>query len=478
MAQRGTIKTDVPARLDRLPWSRFHWLVACTLGVTWLLDGLEVTLAGSVSGALTESPSLSLTPAQVGMTASAYLAGAVLGSLLFGYLTDRLGRKPLFSVTLGLYLAGTALTACAWDFHSFLLFRFLTGAGIGGEYAAINSAIQELIPARYRGRTDLVINGTFWLGAALGAGAAIVLLEPDRFGPDMGWRLAFGIGAVLGACVLFLRRHLPESPRWLMTHGQIAEAERTVDDIETTVRRARPDAPLPAPGKPIHIGAMASAGMGTILSTVLRLYPRRTFLCVVLMASQAFLYNAIFFTYALVLQTFYGVPAASVGWYIFPFALGNFLGPLLLGHLFDTVGRRRMIAATYIISGALLTGTAWLFYTGALDARAQTALWCVIFFFASAAASAAYLTVGEIFPLEIRANAIALFYAGGTALGGVAGPWLFGTLIEDGQRIDLFWAYLLSASLMIGAGLTAFFLCIDAERRPLEEVARPLSCGD
>jgi MFS family permease len=459
--------TDVPARLDRLPWSRFHWLVAGTLGITWLLDGLEVTLAGSVSGALTESPALSLTPAQVGMTASAYLAGAVLGSLLFGYLTDRFGRKPLFSVTLGLYLAGTALTACSWDFPSFMLFRFLTGAGIGGEYAAINSAIQELIPARYRGRTDLIINGTFWLGAALGAGGAVVLLEPGRFDPDMGWRLAFGIGAVLGGCVLFLRRHLPESPRWLMTHGQVTEAERTVTDIEIAVARARPDAALPMPGKPIRLGAMASTTMGTILSTLLRLYPRRTLVCIVLMASQAFLYNAIFFTYALVLQTFYGIPAASVGWYIFPFAIGNFLGPLLLGHLFD---------ATYILSGVLLAGTAWLFFIGALDAREQTALWCVIFFFASAAASAAYLTVGEIFPLEIRANAIALFYAGGTALGGVAGPWLFGALIEGGARADLLWAYLLSAALMIGAGLTAFFLCIDAERRPLEEVATPLSC--
>ncbi len=478
MAQSGTVTTGVPARLDRLPWSRFHWLVAGTLGITWLLDGLEVTLAGSVSGALIESPSLSLTPAQVGMTASAYLAGAVLGSLLFGYLTDRFGRKPLFSITLGLYLAGTALTAFSWDFPSFMLFRFLTGAGIGGEYAAINSAIQELIPARYRGRTDLIINGTFWLGAALGAGGAVILLEPGRFDPDMGWRLAFGVGAALGACVLVLRRHLPESPRWLMTHGKVTEAERTVAGIEAAILRARPGIALPMPGKSIRLGAMTSATMATILSTVLRLYPRRTFLCIVLMASQAFLYNAIFFTYALVLQTFYGISAASVGWYIFPFAIGNFLGPLLLGHLFDSVGRRRMIAATYILSGVLLAGTAWLFFIGALDAREQTALWCVIFFFASAAASAAYLTVGEIFPLEIRANAIALFYAGGTALGGVAGPWLFGALIEGGARVDLMWAYLLSATLMIGAGLTAFFLCIDAERRPLEDVAQPLSCGD
>jgi MFS family permease len=477
MARPDAVATHVPARLDRLPWSRFHWLVAGTLGITWLLDGLEVTLAGSVSGALTESPSLALTPAQVGMTASAYLAGAVLGSLLFGNLTDRFGRKPLFSITLGLYLAGTALTACAWDFQSFMLFRFLTGAGIGGEYSAINSAIQELIPARHRGRTDLVINGTFWLGAALGAAGAVILLEPGRFDPDTGWRLAFGIGAALGACVLFLRRHLPESPRWLMTHGQVTEAEHTVADIEAAILRRRPGATLPALGTPIRLGTMASASMGTVLSTVLRLYPRRTFLCVVLMTSQAFLYNAIFFTYALVLQTFYAIPAASVGWYIFPFAIGNFLGPLLLGPLFDTVGRRRMIAATYILSGTLLAVAAWLFFIDALDAREQTGAWCAIFFFASAAASAAYLTVGEIFPLEIRANAIALFYAGGTALGGVAGPWLFGTLIESGARADLLWAYLLSASLMIGAGLTAYFLCIDAERRPLEEVAPPLSCG-
>lgn len=478
MERTSEFETDVPARLDRLPWSRFHWLVAGTLGITWLLDGLEVTLAGSISGALTESPSLALTPTQVGASASAYLAGAVLGSLFFGYLTDRLGRKRLFSVTLGVYLVGTALTGGSWDFWSFAFCRFLTGAGIGGEYAAINSAIQELIPARHRGRADLVINGTFWLGAALGAAGAAVLLEPGLWGPDIGWRLAFGIGAVLGLVVLLLRRHLPESPRWLMTHGRAAEAERTVADIERMVLRVRPGFVLAAPHGTIRLGPGAAVSMTTVLSTIFRRFRRRAVLCVVLMASQAFLYNAIFFTYALVLQSFYGISAASIGWYIFPFAIGNFMGPLLLGPLFDSIGRKPMIAATYCLSGLLLAGTAYLFYDGTLDARSQTAAWSVIFFFASAAASAAYLTVGEIFPLEIRANAIALFYAGGTALGGVVGPWLFGALIDTGSRGNLLWAYLLSASLMIGAGLTTLFLGVNAERQPLEDVARPLSFVD
>jgi MFS family permease len=470
------IETDVPARLDRLPWSRFHWLVVVALGITWILDGLEVTLAGAVSGALKESPSLRLDNEQVGLAASAYLLGAVLGALFFGRLTDRLGRKKLFSVTVLVYLTATAATAFAWDFWSFALFRFLTGAGIGGEYAAINSAIQELIPARYRGRTDLAINGSFWVGAALGAAGSVVLLDPALLPPDLGWRLAFGIGAVLGLVILFLRRYLPESPRWLMTHGRGEEACATVAGIEARV--AAEKGPLPLAEGRIRIRPVGHAPLTAVARTLLRLYPRRTLLGLVLMASQAFFYNAIFFSYALVLTTFFGVPSDRVGWYILPFAAGNFLGPLVLGPLFDTIGRRPMIAGTYAISGILLAITGWLFHNGALDAGTQAVAWSVIFFFASAAASSAYLTVGESFPLEIRALAIALFYAVGTGLGGVAGPWLFGHLVESGSSLSIFLGYLLGASLMLIAAGAQLAIGVAAERKPLEAVARPLSAAD
>jgi MFS family permease len=464
-------RTDVPARLDRLPWSRFHTLVIAALGITWILDGLEVTLAGSVAAALQQSPRLQLSAEEVGLTGSAYLAGAVLGALYFGHLTDRLGRKKLFNVTLGLYLVATALTAVSWNFASFAAFRFFTGAGIGGEYAAINSAIQELIPARLRGRTDLAVNGSFWLGAAVGAAGSVWLLDPDLLPADVGWRVAFGTGAVLGLFILYLRRFLPESPRWLMIHGRTAEAAAVVAEIERWV--------IDATGKPLPPaeGGIALIGSGRISLTrvatvLLRLYPGRTALGVVLMAAQAFFYNAIFFTYALVLTRFYGVAADRVGLYILPFAAGNFLGPLLLGPLFDTLGRKAMIAATYTLSGVLLAVSAALFAAGLLDAVTQTALWTVIFFFASAAASAAYLTVGESFPLELRALAIALFYAFGTLLGGVGGPWLFGVLIENGAIVA---GYALGAALMIIAALVELRLGVRAERRPLEEVAAPLS---
>jgi len=460
-------QTDVPARLDRLPWSGFHTLVIAALGITWILDGLEVTLAGSIAAALQESPRLHLSAEQVGLTGSAYLAGAVLGALGFGHLTDRLGRKRLFSVTLGLYLVATLLTAFSWNFTSFAIFRLLTGAGIGGEYAAINSAIQELIPARLRGRTDLAVNGSFWLGTALGAGASVWLLDPALLPPDLGWRLAFGTGAVLGLFILYLRRFLPESPRWLMTHGRTAEAERVVAEIEARIGRV-----LPPPKGGLALVGSHRATLGSVARTLLRRYPERTLLGLALMAAQAFCYNAIFFTYALVLTRSFGVAADRVGLYILPFAVGNFLGPLLLGPLFDTLGRKPMIAATYALAGALLAGTAGLFMAGALDATSQTLLWTVVFFFASAAASAAYLTVGESFPLELRALAIALFYAFGTLLGGVGGPWLFGVLIERG---DIVFGYFLGAALMAAAALVELRLGISAEGRPLEEVARPLS---
>lgn len=474
MATERPSHTDVPERLDRLPWSGFHRLVVVALGITWILDGLEVTLAGSVAAALQTSPRLHLTAEQVGLTGSAYLAGAVLGALFFGHLTDRLGRKRLFNVTLGVYLVATAATAFSWDFASFVLFRFLTGAGIGGEYAAINSAIQELIPARLRGRIDLAINGSFWLGAAGGALLSVWLLDPDLLGPDMGWRLAFGSGAVLGLVILYLRRFLPESPRWLMIHGRAHEAEQVMTEIEARVT-ANGRVALQSVVPTLALGAPHKTTLVSVARVLLKHYPGRTTLGVVLMASQAFVYNAIFFTYALILSRFYDVPADKVGLYILPFALGNFLGPLLLGPLFDSLGRRPMIVATYALSGTLLALTGWLFHAGHLDATSQTAMWSIVFFFASAAASAAYLTVGECFPLEIRALTIALFYAFGTLLGGVGGPWLFGVLIEGGSSGEILWGYLLGAVLMVAAALVTLKLGVAAERKSLEEVAPPLS---
>jgi len=469
----GTL-TDVPARLDRLPWSRFHRLVVAALGITWILDGLEVTLAGSVAAALQVSPRLNLTAEQVGLTGSAYLIGAVLGSLFFGHLTDKLGRKKLFNVTLGVYLAATAATALSWNFESFLFFRFLTGAGIGGEYSAINSAIQELIPARLRGRIDLAINGSFWLGAAVGAVVSVPLLDPELVGPDLGWRIAFGSGAVLGLVILFLRRYLPESPRWLMIHGREGEARKVMDEIEARVMAS--GHPVLPPFKPtLSLGDPHKMTLASVARTLLKHYPGRTTLGLVLMASQAFVYNAIFFTYALVLTKFYGIAADRVGLYILPFAIGNFLGPVLLGPLFDTFGRKPMIAATYALAGILLAITGHLFEIGVLTATTQTAMWSVVFFFASAAASAAYLTVGECFPLEVRALTIALFYAFGTLIGGVAGPWLFGVLIEGGDRGNIVYGYFLGATLMIVAALVELVLGVKAERKALEDIAPPLS---
>jgi len=468
------VQTDVPARLDRLPWSRFHKLVVVALGITWILDGLEVTLAGSVAAALQTSPRLQLTAEQVGLTGSAYLAGAVLGSLFFGHLTDRLGRKKLFNVTLGVYLVATAATAFSWDFYSFLFFRFLTGAGIGGEYSAINSAIQELIPARLRGRIDLAINGSFWIGAAGGALLSVWLLDPTVLDPDMGWRVAFGSGAVLGLVILYLRRFLPESPRWLMIHGKPREAEGVVEEIEARIE-AETGRKLQPVTVWLTLGDPHKTTMASVARTLLKHYRGRTTLGVVLMVSQAFVYNAIFFTYALILTKFYNVPADKVGLYILPFAIGNFLGPLLLGPLFDSLGRRPMITATYAISGVLLAVTGWMFQAGHLDATTQTAMWSVVFFFASAAASAAYLTVGECFPLEIRALTIALFYAFGTLIGGVGGPWLFGVLIQGGNSAEIMWGYLLGAALMIAAALVTLKLGVAAEGKSLEEVAPPLS---
>uniref|UniRef100_Q07HW3 Major facilitator superfamily MFS_1 n=1 Tax=Rhodopseudomonas palustris (strain BisA53) TaxID=316055 RepID=Q07HW3_RHOP5 len=464
------IETDIPARLDRLRWGGFHTRVVLALGITWILDGLEVTLAGSLSGALKDSATMRFSNLDVGLANSAYLAGAVLGALGFGWLTDRIGRKKLFFITLALYLAATAATAFSWNVASYALFRFLTGAGIGGEYTAINSTIQELVPARYRGFTDLVINGSFWLGAALGAVASIILLDPQVIDPETGWRLAYFTGAVLGLVVFVMRLWIPESPRWLMIHGRPEEAHRIVEAIERGANVA-PQAGLPT----IRLRMRSHTPLREAAHTLLTLYRQRALVGLSLMTAQAFFYNAIFFTYALVLTDFFGIPSNHVGWYILPFAAGNFLGPLLLGRLFDTLGRRVMIPLTYGTSGVLLALSGYLFSIGALSAQTQTLAWMVIFFFASPAASAAYLTVSETFPLEVRALAIALFYAIGTGIGGVAGPALFGALIDTGSRNSLFAGYMLGATLMVAAAVVARRYGIAAERRSLEDVARPLA---
>jgi len=471
------VETDIPARLDRLPWGRFHNPVIVALGITWILDGLEVTLAGALAGALKASPTLQFSNTDIGLAGTAYLVGAVGGALFFGWLTDRLGRKKLFFITLFVYLVGTAATAFSWDIWSFCFFRFLTGAGIGGEYTAINSTIQELIPARVRGWTDLVINGSFWIGAALGAAGSVVLLDPAHFGPDLGWRMAFFIGALLGLVILFMRLWLPESPRWLMTHGRAAEAEAIVAGIEDTFRSRGyhlEHRNLPK----VRLRSRTHTPLGEVFHTLFRRHRTRSLVGLSLMAAQAFFYNGIFFTYALVLTNFYGTKAEDVGWYILPFAAGNFLGPLLLGRLFDTVGRKPMIAFTYAISGLLLAGTGYLFQQELLSARTMTVAWVVVFFFASAAASSAYLTVSETFPLEIRALAIAVFYAIGTGVGGVAAPALFGELIETGSRTSILGGYLFGSVLMIGAAAVAAVWGVAAERKPLEAVARPLAFAD
>jgi MFS family permease len=470
----GIIETDLPSRLDRLPWGRFHTLIVVALGVTWLLDGLEVTLAGAVASALKTSPVLRFSNADVGLTSSAYIAGAVLGALGFGWLTDRLGRRKLFFITLSLYLAATAATAFSWNLASFIVFRFLTGAGIGGEYTAINSTIQEFTPARVRGWTDLAINGTFWVGAALGALGSIVLLEPRLLRADWGWRACFFIGAALALVIVLMRRWVPESPRWLITHGQPHHARTVVEAIEARFAEAghilRDDAV-----RVLRLRERERTTLFEVVHTLFVLHRRRSLVGLSLMTAQAFFYNAIFFTYALVLTDFYQVPGERVGWYLLPFALGNFLGPLVLGRLFDVIGRRAMIAFTYAVSGVMLTASGYMFEQHWLTVVEQTIAWMAIFFFASAAASSAYLTVSESFPLEIRALAIAVFYAFGTALGGIAGPALFGRLIDTHQRSAVFSGYLVGSALMIAAAAIAAIWGVDAERKSLEHVALPLS---
>jgi MFS family permease len=468
-------ETDVPSRMDRLPWVRWHWLVVVALGVTWVLDGLQVTLAGAVAGVLKLPEALGLSEEQIGLSASYYLTGAVLGAIFFGYATDRFGRKKLFYITLSVYLIATALTAFSWNFASYAYFLFMIGSGIGGEYAAINSAIDELIPARVRGRVDLIINSTYWVGAIIGAGATVILLNPKFVPTWLGWRLAFGIGALLGLLVLYVRHWVPESPRWLMVHGRRREAEKIVSDIEDTVSDHHKENLPPTDHQKIGIHTRTHTPLGEVFRAIFRDHPTRSLLGLTLMGSQAFFYNAIFFTFSLVLTKFYGTSPHDVSWYILPFALGNALGPIVLGHFFDTVGRKPMIAITYGLAGVLLAITAVLFSMGVLNATTQTICWTVIFFVASSAASSAYLTVSEIFPLEIRAMAIAVFYAVGTLIGGVAAPYVFAKLIAQGSREILSYGYYGGATLMIIASITELIFGVAAEGKSLESISAPLS---
>src|SRR3954451_16640704 len=474
VAQQATIETNVPKRLPPLAWARWHWLVIVALGFVWILDGLEVTIVGAIGPTLQDKATLAFSSLQVGLIGAFYVAGGVTGALGFGYLTDRWGRKRLFMVTLAVYLVATVATAFAWNAWSFFIFRFIAGAGIGGEYSAINSAIDELIPARVRGWVDLAINGSWWLGTAAGALLSLVFLDPNIFRIDLGWRLSFALGAILGIGVLITRRMLPESPRWLMLKGRIDEADEIVTDIERRVSTERGEK-LDDVTETIEIEPRDSTSFRETASVLSAKYRGRTVLGLTMMSAQAFAYNAVFFTYGLVLTTFMDVKPSQVGLYIVPFAIGNFLGPVLLGPLFDRVGRRVMLTLTHGIAATVLTVTAILFQQKTLSAISLTILWCVVFFFASAAASAAYLTVSEVFPLEIRAMAIAFFYAVGTGLGGILGPALFGKLIASKSFTQVAIGFWIAAAWLLIAAVVVWFLAVDAEQKPLEEIADPLS---
>ncbi|MBV8712770.1 MAG: MFS transporter, partial [Solirubrobacterales bacterium] len=450
----GTIETNIPARLDRLPWSRWHWRILIGLGTVWILDGLEVTIVGSIAGAISAKGSgINISSAEVaGWAASMYVAGACFGALLFGRLTDMFGRKKLFMVTLGVYLAATMATAFAWTPLFFFACRFVTGMGIGGEYSAINSAIDELIPAEHRGRIDIIINGTYWAGAAAGALLSVAALH--IFSPLLSWRVCFGLGFILGLAILIVRRHVPESPRWLFIHGREDEAEEVTREIERQVMEStHGELEQPDPDDTITINQRKSIGLWETLMAIIRNYPKRFVLGMALFIGQAFLYNAILFGYATLLAKFYGVSTADAPYYLVAFAAGNLIGPIVLGPLFDSVGRKPMIAGTYILSGVLLLVTGYLFKQGEMTAATLTLAWCVVFFFASAGVSAAYLTVSEIFPMETRALAIALFYALGTGIGGIIGPQLFGRLIPTGKTSDVFMALAIGSILMIIGGI-------------------------
>jgi MFS family permease len=472
------IETRIPARMDRLPWSRWHWLVVLGLGTVWILDGLEVTIVGAIGGRLEESGALGLSASQIGLAGTAYIGGACTGALGFGYLTDRLGRKRLFMATLAVYLVATVATAFSWSFASFAFFRFCTGLGIGGEYAAINSAIDELIPARARGWVDLAINGSYWLGAAFGAALSGVLLNEDLFATDLGWRLAFGLGALLGIGIALVRRFVPESPRWLMIHGQPERAESLVEGIEQEVEEDTGRRDLPEPEGEIAVEQRSHTSFVELARTLFSRYPRRSLLGFTLLATQAFIYNAVTFPFAVVLTTYFDVGSGVAGLYLVPFGIANFLGALLLGRLFDTVGRKPMIAGTYLIAAAGLLTLGLLVASEALGVWGYVGILCGTFFFASAAASAGYLTVSEVFPLETRAMAIAFFYAISTGIGGAVGPTLFGSLAETGDPSNLLIGYALASGLMAIAAVVELVFGVPAEQESLEDVAEPLSATD
>ncbi len=472
-----TIETNIPARLDRLPWSKWHWKILVGLGTVWILDGLEVTIVGSIAGAISAKGSgINISAGDIaGLAASMYVAGACAGALLFGRLTDLFGRKRLFMITLGVYLAATIATAFAWTPLFFFACRFVTGMGIGGEYSAINSAIDELIPAKHRGRIDILINGTYWAGAAAGALLSVAALH--IFSPLLNWRVCFGLGFILGTAILIVRRSVPESPRWLFIHGREQEAEEVTRDIERQVVEGT-GAELDEPDETITIKQRKSIGLWEISRAIAVNYPKRTVLGLALFIGQAFLYNAILFGYATLLSTFFGVSTSNAPYYLVAFAVGNLIGPIVLGPLFDTWGRKPMIAGTYILSGVLLLITGYLFDQHQLNATTLTLAWSVVFFFASAGVSAAYLTVSEIFPMETRALAIAVFYAVGTGIGGIIGPQLFGRLIPTGKTSDVFFALAIGAVLMIIGGLVEIVFGVKAERRGLEGIAKPLTAVD
>ena len=477
-ATTGTITTQVSSRLDRLPWSRFHWRVVIGLGSVWILDGLEVTMVGNVAARLTEDGSgLDISAAQIGVAGAIYIVGACLGALFFGQLTDRLGRKKLFLWTLVLYLVATVATAFSFSPWYFFLCRFLTGAGIGGEYAAINSAIDELIPARVRGRVDLIINGSYWLGSAAGSALSLVLLSTVLLPIDLGWRLAFGFGAVLGICVLIVRRHVPESPRWLFIHGREEEAERIVCGIEEGIEEERGEK-LPAAEGSLTIRQRRAIPFREIAAVAFRKYPRRSILCLALFVGQAFLYNGITFNLGVLLSSFYDVGASLAPLFIIFWALSNFAGPVILGHFFDSVGRKPMITLAYLGSAVVTLPLAWVFLSQTGGLTAFMILLVITFFLASSGASAAYLTVSEIFPMETRALAIAFFYALGTAAGGIAGPLLFGRLIETGERMPVAVGFLIAAAVMSLGGVAELVFGVRAEGRELEDLATPLTAQE
>src|SRR4051794_7236130 len=468
------MRSLIPVRMDQMPWSRFHRMVILGLGTAWILDGLEIQLVASAGYAKT----LGMSSAQVGLTSTIYLVGQVVGALVFGRLTDKLGRKKLFIITLAIYLVGSGVAGLSTTVWFLYVFRFIAGLGIGGEYSAINSAIDELIPGKYRGRVDLAINGTYWAGAMLGAVGSYWLLDTDRFAENVGWRIAFFIGPVLGLIIIYLRRHIPESPRWMVTHGQREEAEAIVAGIEADVQAQGKKLPELDDSQAWWIKAHEGVTPKQLAYVFLKLYPSRTFLGLTLMITQSFLYNAIFFTSSLVLQHFYGKTSSSAALYFFPFAIGNLLGPLLLGPLFDTVGRRKMIGGSYSLAAIVLFISALLFKADALSAGTHTALWCLSFFFASAGASAGYLTVSEIFPLEVRGQAISYFFSIAQCFGAL-GPVIFGALIGEGTtRNPLFWGYVLASVIMLFGGLVAFKFGVDAEGKALEDIAPPLSSYD